>query len=233
MRITRHHGHPHPAFVIEGDLHRIRQVGKVQLRSKQFNFVALRRNQILNSFSAFLVFRHHICYVVGFYFRELVRVLICSSNIKGLALRCRPDRLIPNLGHLTVFLLLIRVVVRSKRFETTPINVNTVEHAVFVKPEPAFIFHGSHQCFAWSFYCSLDLSIKSLGQQITQVTIPVIVWQKSVSCVGRFERWVERFRNGEHIQKLNFVSRRYLGHRLGIKLKIRIFGFSVRQITLG
>ena len=144
VRIGRHHRDPEPPLVIEGELHRIREIGELFFRSKQFDLISLGhgegflRRVTVEVFSA-AVLRARL--IVRRDRRKDVGLRIIHGEIGRFTRHDPADEIVAQRRHLAHFFDFVRIILRTERIVALPVGVDAVEDVVVAVPEPVLLLH--------------------------------------------------------------------------------------------
>ena len=143
--IGGHGGDPESAFIVEGDLDWVGQVGEFFFGSKEINVVSGSSSEGGKGVVAVEVFGGAVLVagpVVGFDLREVDGFGIGGSEIEGFSLGGGPDGLVAIGGHLLEFFKLGWIVFWAERIVAAAVDVDSVWDFVVFFPVPVFFADG-------------------------------------------------------------------------------------------
>ena len=140
-----HGGDPESAFIVEGDLDWVGQVGEFFFGGKEVDFVPRSGGEGSEGFGTVEVFGGAVFMggaVVGFNFWEADGFGIGGSEVKGFALGGSPNGLVAIGGHLLEFFKFGGIVFWAERIVAPAVDVDPVWNFVVFFPVPVFFADG-------------------------------------------------------------------------------------------
>ena len=143
MRVTWHGCNPKPPFIVKGELYRVCEIWPFFFRGKKFDFVPRSYFQFGKGSFSIEIFQTSVLFriIISLYFRKFFRLRVGSCEIFLFTIICHPYCSVPNSSHLTDFLQLKWIIVRTKWIVPPSEYVHTIRNLIVISPKPVFLLN--------------------------------------------------------------------------------------------
>ena len=234
VRVDWHGCDPEAAAVVEGHLHGVCEVRKLLFGGEHLDLVALWDGERLQSVVAVEVFLSAIFIagsVVGFDLGEWGECAVSGGDVKLRAIGGCPDCAVADLGERAHFSNFRGIVFRAERFVAAAIDVDAIEHAVVVEPEPVLVLDGGEDIAAIALGLAWGFAEKRVADDEGKLAVAIVsgeeaIFGKRLGCGG-----VELASCVKDVDEADLVRSGDFGHGGGVESEIGIFIFAIREVA--